>query len=246
MPSPEDELTTTKDGSAADGSAADGSVRVDRLRRLADARLYLCTPRRAEFGPFLDAVIGPAGRGGVDLVQLREKNLEWADEVRGLREIQAAGAGGDTLVSANDRADLAAFTGVDILHVGQDDVPPAFARRLVGPDVLIGQSTHSPEQFLAALADPDVDYVCVGPVHATPTKQGRPPVGLGLPRLAARHAPPFEPGAKPWFVTGGVGPDTLDDILATGARRVVVVRALTAAEDPAAGAAALARRLRSA
>ncbi|WP_462183658.1 thiamine phosphate synthase [Frankia sp. AgKG'84/4] len=218
--------------------------RADRRRRLADARLYLCTPRHAEFAPFLDAVIGPAGRGGVDLVQLREKNLEWADEVRALREIQAAGAARGTLVSANDRADLAAFTGVDILHVGQDDVPPAFARRLVGPDVLIGQSTHSPEEFFAALADPEVDYVCVGPVHATPTKQGRPPVGLGLPRLAARHAPPFEPGAKPWFVTGGVAADTLDDILATGARRVVVVRALTVAANPAATAADLARRLR--
>ncbi|MCK9894075.1 thiamine phosphate synthase [Frankia sp. AgB32] len=220
--------------------------RAERLRRLADARLYLCTPRHAEFTPFLDAVLGPPGRGGVDLVQLREKNLEWADEVRALREIQAAGAARGTLVSANDRADLAAFTGVDILHVGQDDVPPAFARRLVGPDVLIGQSTHSPDEFLAALADPEVDYVCVGPVHATPTKLGRPPVGLGLPRLAARHAPPFEPGAKPWFVTGGVAPDTLDEILATGARRVVVVRALTAAADPAAIAADLARRLRGA
>ncbi|SNQ50361.1 Thiamine-phosphate synthase [Frankia canadensis] len=222
-----------------------GELRADRLRRLADARLYLCTPRRAEFAPFLDAVVGTADRGGVDLVQLREKGLEWADEVRGLRQIRAAGAARGTLVSANDRADLTAFTGADILHVGQDDVPPAFARGIVGPDVLIGQSTHSPEQFLAALADPDVDYVCVGPVHATPTKQGRPPVGLGLPRLAARHAPPFEPGSKPWFVTGGVSADTLDDILATGARRVVVVRALTAAADPGAEAAALARRLRA-
>lgn len=219
--------------------------RAERLRRLADARLYLCTPRRAEFSPFLDAVIGPAGRGGVDLVQLREKALEWSDEVRALHRIQAAGAGRGTLVSANDRADLAAFAGVDVLHVGQDDIPPEFARRIVGPDVLIGQSTHSSQEFLTALDDPDVDYVCVGPVHATPTKEGRPPVGLGLPRLAARHAPPFADGAKPWFVTGGVAPDTLDDILATGARRVVVVRALTDASDPGAVAADLARRLRA-
>lgn len=220
-------------------------LHADRLARLADARLYLCTPRHDPFAPFLDAVIGPAGRGGVDLVQVREKGLEWADEVHALREVQAAGAGRGTLVSANDRADLTAFTGVDILHVGQDDVPPSFARRLLGPDVLIGQSTHNPEQFHAALADPDVDYVCVGPVHATPTKPGRPAVGLDLPRLAAQHAPPFAAGAKPWFVTGGVGPDTLDDILATGARRVVVVRALTAAADPAASAADLAQRLRA-
>ncbi|CAO5187906.1 Thiamine-phosphate synthase [Frankia sp. AiPs1] len=227
MPSPEDD------------------PRADRRRRLAEARLYLCTPRRAELRPFLDAVIGPPRRGGVDLIQLREKALEWSDELHALREIQAAGAGRSTLVSVNDRADLAAFAGVDVLHVGQDDVPPAFARRIVGPDVLIGQSTHSPQEFLVALADPEVDYVCVGPVHATPTKQGRPPVGLGLPRLAARHAPPFEEGAKPWFVTGGVALDTLDDILATGARRVVVVRALTAAFDPGAVAAQLASRLRA-
>jgi thiamine-phosphate pyrophosphorylase len=220
-------------------------TRAGRLRRLADARLYLCTPRHAEFTPFLEAVVGTAENPGVDLIQLREKGLEWSDEIRGLRQIQAAGAARGTLVSANDRADLTAFAGVDILHVGQDDVPPAFARRIVGPDTLIGQSTHSPEQFLAALDNPDVDYVCVGPVHATPTKEGRPPVGLGLPRLAARHAPPFDPASKPWFVTGGVSLDTLDDILATGARRVVVVRALTAADDPAAQAAALARRLRS-
>ncbi|MCK9875415.1 thiamine phosphate synthase [Frankia sp. Ag45/Mut15] len=220
-------------------------ARAERLRRLADARLYLCTPRRAEFSLFLDAVIGPPGRGGVDLVQLREKSLEWSDEVTALRRIQVAGAGQGTLVSANDRADLAAFAGVDVLHVGQDDVPPEFARRIVGPDVLIGQSTHSPQEFVRALDDPNVDYVCVGPVHATPTKEGRPPVGLGLPLLAARHAPPFEAGAKPWFVTGGVAPDTLDDILATGARRVVVVRALTDAPDPGAMAADLARRLRA-
>ncbi|ABD12427.1 thiamine-phosphate diphosphorylase [Frankia casuarinae] len=224
---------------------AGGPARADRLRRLADARLYLCTPRRAEFDAFLSAVVGTPEAPGVDLIQLREKGLEWDEELGGLRRVQAAAGARGVLVSANDRADLAAFAGVDILHVGQGDIPPRFARRLVGPDVLIGQSTHDPDQFLAALADPDVDYVCVGPVHATPTKEGRPPVGLGLPRLAARHAPPFAPGVKPWFVTGGVGPDTLDQILATGARRVVVVRGLTGVEDPAASAVALAQRLRA-
>ncbi len=226
--------------------------RATRLAALADARLYLCTPVRPSFGPFLDGVLGAPG---VDLVQVRDKTVEWRAEVLALtiartaaaaaRSRGPAGSRSGPLVSANDRADLAAATGVDILHVGQDDIPPAVARRFVGPDVLIGLSTHDPDQLRAAIADPDVDYFCVGPVWATPTKAGRAPVGLELPRLAARLAPPFEPGAKPWFVTGGVGEDTLDDVLATGARRVVVVRGITGADDPAAAAASLGRRLRS-
>ena len=117
------------------------------------------------------------------------------------------------------------------MHVGQDDLPPQLARRFVGPEVLIGQSTHDEQQLEAAIADPDVDYFCVGPVWETPTKQGRPGVGLRLLEIAAAAAPPGI--GKPWFVTGGVSPETLDDVLATGARRVVVVRALTHATDPA-------------
>ncbi|MGF7238496.1 MAG: thiamine phosphate synthase [Frankia sp.] len=225
-----------------------------RQTALAGARLYLCTPVRPSFGRVLDAVLAPPG---VDLVQVRDKTIEWRDEVLALATARAAAAavwsagppaGGwpGPLVSANDRADLAVATGVDILHVGQDDIPPAVARRFVGPDVLIGLSTHDPDQLRAAIVDPDVDYFCVGPVWATPTKAGRAPVGLDLPRLAAEWAPPFNPGAKPWFVTGGVGEDTLDDVLATGARRVVVVRGITGASDPAAASASLGRRLRSA
>jgi thiamine-phosphate pyrophosphorylase len=172
--------------------------------------------------------------------------MEWqpeADQLAVLREIaQRRGA----LVSANDRADLAAFTGVDILHVGQCDIPPRLARQLLGPDVLIGRSTHDRDQLTAAIEDPDVDYVCVGPVWATPTKPGRAPTGLDLPRLAARLAPPFTPGAKPWFVTGGVDATTLDQILDTGARRVVVVRGIIRAADPGAATAALTGRLRAA
>jgi thiamine-phosphate pyrophosphorylase len=233
------------------GPEADQGERPGRLAGLADARLYLCTPRQPGFGPFVEAILGggrPDGRRvpGVDLVQLREKGLEWRQETAALAEMLAAARRCGGLVSANDRADLALFAGVDILHVGQDDIPPKLARRLVGPDVLIGQSTHSPHQLHAALADPDVDYVCVGPVHATPTKQGRAPVGLGMPRLAAREAPPFTAGAKPWFVTGGVDEATLDEIMATGARRVVVVRGITGAADPGEAAASLARRLRAA
>ncbi|WP_239308065.1 MULTISPECIES: thiamine phosphate synthase [unclassified Frankia] len=213
-----------------------------RLVRLADARLYLCTGLRPAFPEFLDDVLA----AGVDVVQLREKGLEWQPEAAGLAATREIAQGRGALVSANDRADLAAFTGVDVLHVGQCDIPPQLARQLLGPDVLIGQSTHDIDQLTAAIEDPDVDYFCVGPVRATPTKQGRAPVGLELPRLAARLAPPFALGAKPWFVTGGVDGTTLDEVLDTGARRVVVVRGITEAADPGAAAAALSGRLRAA
>ncbi len=221
----------------------DSFARLHRLHGLADARLYLCTPR-------------PLCPAGVDLVQLRTKGLEWREETAELARLTALAAPVGALVSANDRADLAHFTGVDVLHVGQDDIPPRLARELLGPDVLIGLSSHDPAQLRAAAADPDIDYFCVGPVWETPTKQGRPGVGLGLLELAVQVAPPFAAGAKPWFVTGGVNATTLDDVLATGARRVVVVRAVTQAEpaeDGASGpsgpervAAELASRLRAA
>ena len=195
---------------------ADSSERARRIERLAGARLYLCTPR-------------PLCPAGVDLVQLRSKGLEWREETAELARLTALAAATGALVSANDRADLAHFTGVDVLHVGQDDIPPRLAREMLGPDVLIGLSSHDPAQLEAAAADPDVDYFCVGPVWETPTKQGRPGVGLGLLELAVHLAPPFTAGVKPWFVTGGIDAATLDDVLATGARRVVVVRAITQA-----------------
>jgi thiamine-phosphate pyrophosphorylase len=204
-----------------------------RRARLAESRLYLCTP----------APLCPAG---VDLVQLRRKGLEWREEIEQLSQLRQLARRHDALLSANDRADVAAFAGVDILHVGQDDLPPRLARRLLGPDVLIGLSSHDERQLEAAAVDPDVDYFCVGPVWATPTKAGRPGVGLDLLRRAVEVAPPFAPGAKPWFVTGGVAPETLDDVLATGARRVVVVRALTEAAEPDAVGSELARRLAAA
>lgn len=236
--------------------AAGGVRREAALARLADARLYLCTPRRPAFAAFLASVVAQApaadaspcaapGVPGVDIVQLREKGLDWSAEAAALAEAREVLAASGALVSANDRADLAALTGVDILHGGQDDIPPALARRIVGPDVLIGRSTHDPDQLADAIDDPDVDYFCVGPVWPTPTKQGRPGVGLDLPRLAARLAPPFTEGAKPWFVTGGVDASTLDAVLETGARRVVVVRGITEAEAPDLAANALAARLRA-
>jgi thiamine-phosphate pyrophosphorylase len=212
-------------------------MRDSRLAKLQAAQLYLCTPE-------------PMAPPGAAIVQLRRKGLEWREELallRHLRELAvmnaAASGAAPALISANDRADVAAFAPVDVLHLGQDDLPPALARRIVGPEVLIGLSTHDEHQLAAAVADPDIDYFCVGPVWETPTKEGRPGVGLGLIERAAALSPPFAHGSRPWFVTGGVAADTLDDVLATGARRVVVVRAITGAADPAAVSTELARRL---
>jgi thiamine-phosphate pyrophosphorylase len=215
-------------------------MREARLAKLQQAQLYLCTP---------EPLVPP----GVQIVQLRRKGLEWREELTLLRELreralEAAVSTGQqpALTSANDRADIAAFAPVDILHLGQDDLPPSLARRLVGPEVLIGLSTHDEVQLAEAADNPDIDYFCVGPVWETPTKAGRPGVGLGLIERAVALAPPFAREVLPWFVTGGVAPDTLDDVLATGARRVVVVRALTQAADPGAVAADLLSRLREA
>jgi thiamine-phosphate pyrophosphorylase len=207
---------------------------------LASARLYLCMPLRESLSAsceFADQVVA----GGVDLLQLRHKGLEWREEQDALVALGEVTRRRGGLLSANDRADLTVTSGADIVHLGQDDLPPRLARQFVGPDVLIGQSTHDEQQMAAAIADPDVDYFCVGPVWETPTKQGRPGVGLRLLEVAAAAAPPGS--GKPWFVTGGVAPDTLNDVLATGARRVVVVRALTGAADPGAVATELADRL---
>jgi thiamine-phosphate pyrophosphorylase len=244
-PEASDGAATFRRGAGAAPAEA-SALRAARLARLADARLYLCTPRQPDFDAFLGGVLGPPGGAGVDCVQLREKGLEWRDESAALRRMLAAGRRHGALVSGNDRADLAGVVGVDVLHVGQDDIPPTTARRLLGPDVVLGQSTHDPEQLAAAIADPDVDYLCVGPIWPTPTKAGRPGVGLDLVAAAALAAPPFAPGAKPWFAIGGIDEERLGDVLATGARRVVVVRAITGAAYPAAAAARLAARLRAA
>ncbi|HTZ45274.1 MAG TPA: thiamine phosphate synthase [Jatrophihabitans sp.] len=207
------------------------------MRTLADARLYLCTDSRAERGDlvdFLDAVLA----NGVDVVQLREKNLEAADELALLEVFADACRRHGALLAVNDRADLAVAAGADILHVGQRDLSPALARRIVGPDVAIGLSSHSTEQARAAAADPDVDYFCVGPLWATPTKPGRPHLGLDPLRAVAAEQP-----ATPWFAIGGIDEQTLDEVLAAGARRAVVVRVLTEAADPGAVAARLAAAL---
>ncbi|MFG1999961.1 thiamine phosphate synthase [Spirillospora sp. NPDC048911] len=205
--------------------------------RLSRARLYLCTDARERQGDlpeFLDAVLA----NGVDIVQLRQKGLEARQEIEHLRVFRAACDRHGALLAVNDRADIAQTVHADVLHLGQDDLPVPAARAIAGEDLLIGRSTHSDEQAAAAAAEPGVDYFCAGPVWPTPTKPGREAPG---PKLLEYVAAQRE--GRAWFAIGGIDLGNLDQVLATGARRVVVVRALTEAADPGAAAAEFARRL---
>jgi len=199
--------------------------------RIAGARLYLvCDARPREW---LSAAI----RGGVDIVQLRDKTLDDEGLVVAAREFRAAADAGGALFILNDRPDLVEACRADGVHVGQEDESPSAARALVGPDAIVGRSTHEPAQAHAADTHPDVDYLAVGPVHATPTKPGRPAAGLAYVKWAAAHI------TKPWFAIGGLDETTVDAAVAHGVRRIVVVRALTEAADPEAAARALRARL---
>jgi thiamine-phosphate pyrophosphorylase len=209
----------------------------DLRARLADARLYLCTDARRSRGDlprFLDAVLG----AGVDIVQLREKGLEAGEELALLEVFVDACRRHGRLLAVNDRADVALAAGADVLHLGQDDLPVPVARRVLGPGPLIGRSSHSPAQADAVAGEPGVDYFCAGPLWVTPTKPGRPATGLGLLAHVTREKP-----ERPWFAIGGISLDRLGEVLAAGATRVVVVRAITEADDPAAAAREFARRL---
>jgi thiamine-phosphate pyrophosphorylase len=183
--------------------------------RLANARLYLVCPARPR--AWLEAAV----EGGVDVLQLRDKDLDDDGIVEAAREFTGTGA----LFILNDRPDLVHAADADGVHVGQEDTAVADARQLIGSDRLIGLSTHSPAQVNAA-AGTDVDYIGVGPVHATPTKPGRPAVGLELVRYAAANA------AVPFFAIGGISPANVNDVASAGAERIAVVRALTDAADP--------------
>jgi thiamine-phosphate pyrophosphorylase len=210
-----------------------------RLERLAGSRLYLCTDarrRQGDLAEFLDAVLA----GGVDVVQLREKGLEAREEMAYAEVFAAAAARHGALWSVNDRADVALAAGAPVLHLGQDDLPVPVARRVVGDHPLIGVSTHAEAEVTAAAEADGVDYFCVGPCWPTPTKPGRPAPGLPLVSFAAETV-----GAdtRPWFAIGGIDESTVDDVLAAGATRIVVVRALTEADDPEAAARALRTRL---
>ena len=200
----------------------------DQIRsRLARARLYLCTGLREDLAEFVDAALA----GGVDIVQLREKSLEAGPELAALEVIAEACGRHGALLSVNDRADVALAAGADVLHLGQDDLPVAWARRILGEDIVIGRSTHDHAQARAAAREPGVDYFCTGPCWPTPTKPGRPAPGLDLVRTTAEEAP-----ERPWFAIGGIDAARLPSVLAAGASRVVVVRAITEAAEPRAAA----------
>ncbi|WP_179466380.1 thiamine phosphate synthase [Mycolicibacterium vinylchloridicum] len=209
--------------------------------RLATARLYLCTDARRERGElaeFADAALA----GGVDLIQLRDKGspgeqqfgpLEARGELQALEILADAAGRHGALLAVNDRADIARAAGADVLHLGQDDLPLEVARDIVGDATVIGRSTHAIGEAARALTE-DVDYFCVGPCWPTPTKPGRPAPGLDLVREVAALQPD-----KPWFAIGGIDEERLPEVLAAGATRIVVVRAITAADDPQAAAARL-------
>jgi thiamine-phosphate pyrophosphorylase len=215
---------------------------------LVRARLYLCTDARRERGDlaqFADAALA----GGVDIIQLRDKGsageqrfgpLEARDELAACEILADAARRHGALFAVNDRADIARVAGADVLHLGQGDLPVDAAREIVGPTTLIGLSSHDAAQAAHA-AEGGADYFCVGPCWPTPTKPGRAAPGLDLVRTAAKLG-----GDKPWFAIGGIDAARLPDVLATGARRVVVVRAITAAEDPRAAAEQLSSALAAA
>jgi len=195
--------------------------------RIAGARLYLvCDARPREF-------LAAALRGGVDVIQLRDKALDDDGLIVAAREFRAAADAHGALFVLNDRPDLVAACAADGVHVGQDDGSPADARAAAGPDAIVGRSTHAPAQAAEAEADPAVDYLAVGPVHATPTKPGRPAAGLDYVGHAAAAV------RKPWFAIGGLDAGNVGEAVARGARRIVVVRAIAEAGDPEAAARAL-------
>lgn len=197
-------------------------------RRLAKSRLYLCVGARPDLAVFLEEVLS----AGVDIVQFRDKSLSTREELAQLEIVAEACARHGALFAVNDRADVAQTVRADILHLGQDDLPVHHARRIVGEAMIIGRSIHSPAQADRAAVEPSVDYFCAGPCWPTPTKPGRPATGLSL--LAhVRKA------SRPWFAIGGIDPARTVEVVAAGANRIVVVRALTEARDPGAATRAL-------
>ena len=180
-----------------------------------DSRLYLITPVREDLAGFLEAAV----RGSVDIVQIREKALPDGELLPRLEEAREVTRRLGVPLVVNDRPDLAVLCEADFVHVGQKDLPLGAARSF---GVGVGQSTHTPTEIDAA----EADYIGVGPVHATPTKEGRPAVGLELVRYAASHA------RQPWFAIGGIDEANVAGVVAAGATRIAVVRAIGDADDP--------------
>ena len=190
-----------------------------------DRRLYLIAPARPGLADLVEAAV----RGGVDLVQIRDKELPDGELLRALEEAREVTRRLGVPLVVNDRPDLAVLVEADAVHVGQDDLPVAAVRRFRLP---VGLSTHTPAEIDAA----EANYIGVGPVHETPTKEGRPAAGLELVRHAAAHA------RQPWFAIGGIDRTNVEEVLAAGAARIAVVRAIVDAPDPETAA----RELRSA
>lgn len=207
----------------------DGPLRRERLRT---ARLYfVCDARPATD---LEALLRAALTGGADIVQLREKKLRRAEIERAAGTFRRVADTFSALFVINDDPDLARSCRADGVHVGQDDVGAEEARELLGSNAIVGLSTHSGEQ-IAASAERPVDYISVGPIWETPTKEGRPAVGLDLIAHAAEHAP------HPFFAIGGIDPANAEQVVEAGAERLCAVRAIRDAADPEAAAAALRR-----
>lgn len=208
---------------------------------LTKTRLYLCTDARAAQGDFAD-FLDAAYLGGVDIIQLRDKTIEAAEELELLAVLRESAERHNRAWAVNDRADIARLSGSPVFHVGQKDLPVAAARSIIGPAPSVGLSSHTPAQVDALCDAAEVDYFCVGPLWATPTKPGRAAVGLELVRYAktraAASATPI-----PWFGIGGIDLGNIDEVVDAGASRVVVVRAITHASDPTDAAKKLLARL---
>ncbi|WP_017590390.1 thiamine phosphate synthase [Nocardiopsis ganjiahuensis] len=208
------------------------------LRKRLDASLlYLCTDARTgrgDLAEFADAALA----GGVDVIQLRDKGLEARQELAALEVLREACERHGALLAVNDRADIARAVRADVLHLGQCDLPVPMARDIIGADPVIGRSNNDPEAAALSAEEPGTDYFCVGPTWATPTKPGRPAAGLGLVERTAALGTD-----RPWFAIGGIDLDNVDRVLSAGATRVVVVRAITEAEDPRAASAAFKAKL---
>ncbi|UZX03967.1 thiamine phosphate synthase [Arthrobacter sp. CDRTa11] len=259
---------STASNSTAISSAPGTAPAADTAGGFSSARLYLCTDARRDKGDFADFV-DAAFSGGVDIIQLRDKSIEAAEELELLEVLKAAARRHGRLWAVNDRADVALLSEAPVFHIGQKDLPLASARLLLG-DRVIGLSTHSTGQIDAAISAgaaaagtgketavqqagteapfaAGLDYFCVGPVWATPTKPGRAAVGLDLVSYAARAVSDAGsvPGARPvpWFAIGGIDLGNVEQVVQAGASRVVVVRAITDAPDPAEAAGALVRAL---
>jgi thiamine-phosphate pyrophosphorylase len=204
---------------------AAGPLRRERLRT---ARLYFCCDAQPG-GQDPEPLLRGALTGGVDIVQLREKSLPRREAELAALTFRRLCDTYSALFVVNDDPDLARACNADGVHVGQEDMPAGEVREILGPNAIVGLSTHSEEQIAAANDEP-IDYISVGPIWETPTKEGRPAVGLGLISHAAASA------THPFFAIGGIDTSNAEDVVRAGARRLCVVRAIRDAEDPAAAA----------